>query len=181
MKQISMNLNFGGVILSVVDGEDGFQRIPLKPICEVIGVDWANQHKKMQAPYFVRRMGVCVEDILYAGQTRQMVLIRLDRVEAFLNTLNPDSIRAAGNADAAAFLEAKHQEWDDLLHAYELGKGDLYKERSSRLTAVRTFVSVLKAKNATADLIDRKALSSILSGLANDLDVPYQQELGGAD
>lgn len=181
MKQISMNLNFSGVILSVVDSEDGFQRVPLKPICEAVGVDWANQHKKMQVPYFVRRMGICVEDILYAGQTRQMVLIRLDRVESFLNTLNPELIRSAGNVDAADFLEAKHEEWDDLLHLYEVGKGDLFKERSSRITTVRAFVSTMKIKNATQDPVDRKALTAILGGLAGDLDIPYQMDLTGTE
>jgi hypothetical protein len=181
MKQISMNLNFSGAILPVVDSEDGFQRVPLKPICEAVGVEWARQHKKMQTPYLARRLGICVEQMYYAGQTRLMVLIRLDRVESFLNTLNPELIRSAGNVDAADFLEAKHLEWDDLLHLYELGKGDLFKERSSRITTVRAFVSALKVKNATPDPVDRKAVSAILSGLARDLDIPYQQELAGTE
>lgn len=118
---IAMGLVFGGVMLPLIESADTFHRVPLKPIVEVVGLDWANQHKKMQAPYFVRRMGISVEDILYAGQTRNMVLIRADRVQAYLNTLNPDLIRTAGNVDAADWLEAKHQEWDDVLHAWESG------------------------------------------------------------
>lgn len=126
MQAISLNLNFSGIVLPVVDCEDGFQRVPLKPICEAIGIDWSNQHKKMQVPYFCRRLGICVEDILYAGQTRQMVLIRLDRVAAYLNMLNPESARSAGNEAAADFLEAKHREWDDLIHAYEQQRGQIF-------------------------------------------------------
>jgi len=181
MKQISMNLNFSGVILPVVDCEDGFQRVPLKPICEAVGVEWVRQHKKTQTPYLSRRMGVCVEQMYYAGQSRQMVLIRLDRVESFLNTLNPELIRSAGNIDAADFLEAKHEEWDNLLHLYEVGKGDLFKERSSRITTVRAFVSTMKIKNETKDPVDRKALTAILNGLASELDIPYQMELSGTE
>lgn len=123
---ISLNLNFSGVVLPVVDCEDGFQRVPLKPISDLIGLSWADQHKKMQTPYFSRRLGVCVGDIPYAGQTRQMVLVRLDRVAAYLNMLNPESVRAAGNEAAADFLEAKHREWDDLIHAYEQQRGQLF-------------------------------------------------------
>jgi hypothetical protein len=41
-----------------------------------------------------RRMGICVGDMPYAGQEREMVLIRLDRVCAWLNSLNPEHIRA---------------------------------------------------------------------------------------
>lgn len=123
---ISLNLNFSGVVLPVVDCDDGFQRVPLKPICDLISLSWADQHKKMQTPYFGRRLGICVGDIPYAGQTRQMVLIRLDRVAAYLNMLNPESVRAAGNEAAADFLEAKHLEWDDLIHAYELRRGQIF-------------------------------------------------------
>jgi P22_AR N-terminal domain len=126
-KTISIGLNFSGVVLPIVEGEDGFQRVPLKPICEVVGINWADQHKKMQVPYLVRRLGTCVGVIPYAGQVREMLLVRVDRVASFLSTINPDRVRAAGNADAADWLEAKHREWDDVLHSYEMAKGDLFR------------------------------------------------------
>lgn len=56
----------------------------------------------------------------YADQHREMVCIRLDRVAAYLNTINPERVRANGNEDGAAFLEQKQEEWDDLIHAYEM-------------------------------------------------------------
>lgn len=56
-----------------------------------------------------------------------MVLIRVDRVAAYLNTLNPESVRAGGNKVAADWLEAKHKEWDDLIHAYEQSSGDMFR------------------------------------------------------
>lgn len=132
MNAISLNLNFAGAVLPVVDCEDGLARVPFKPIVECLGIEWARQHKKTQVAYFSRRMGFCVVPMYYAGQTREMVLIRLDRVAAYLNTLNPESVRAAGNDEAADFLERKHQEWDDLIHAYEQRRGDLFSERSVR-------------------------------------------------
>lgn len=158
-KMISIGLNFSGVLLPLVDGADGFQRVPLKPICEVVGVDWANQHKKMQTLYFVRRMGICIEDILYAGQTRQMVTIRVDRVEAYLNTLNPDLIRAAGNADSADWLEAKHQDWDDLLHAWESGLKN--EARSKELAGLRRSGAIARAASIKDPVLQRLALLEI--------------------
>lgn len=136
MNTISLNLNFAGAVLPVVDCEDGHQRVPFKPLVECIGLEWARQHKKMQTPYFARRMGTCVEQMYYAGQSREMVLIRVDRVAAYLNTINPESVRAAGNESAADFLEQKHAEWDDLIHAYELksGKG-LFNSRAVHMVA----------------------------------------------
>lgn len=132
MSPISLNLNFSGAILPVIDCEDSQQRVPLKPICEAIGVDWEGQRRKVQVGYLSRRLGICTQDILWAGQTRQMVMIRLDRVAAFLNTINPDNVRAAGNENAADFLERKHQEWDDLIHAYEQQTGDLFASGSMK-------------------------------------------------
>lgn len=158
-KMISIGLNFSGVLLPLVDGEDGFQRVPLKPICDVVGIDWANQHKKMQTPYFVRRMGICIEDILYAGQTRQMVTIRVDRVEAYLNTLNPELIRAAGNTDSADWLEAKHREWDDLLHDYEKSmRSEAY---SKEMTGLRRANAIARAASIKDPVLQRIALLEI--------------------
>ncbi len=153
-KMVSIGLHFGGVLLPIIECADGFQRVPMKPICEEVGVDWANQHKKVQAPYFVRRMGICIEEILYAGQTREMVAIRIDRVESYLNTLNPDLIRAAGNIDSADWLEAKHAEWDNVLHAWESGRR---LEVQSKMTAALRRAGVI----ARIDAIKNPALRRI--------------------
>lgn len=156
MKSISLNLNFAGAVLPVIDSEDGLQRVPLKPITDAIGLSWTDQHKKMQAPYFVRRLGICIGDIPHAGQTRQMVLIRLDRVAAYLNTLNPESVRAAGNEAAADFLEQKHREWDDLIHAYEQHRGELFSERS-----VKTAMAIARIDGMRDLTLKRIALSHL--------------------
>ncbi len=126
MQAISLNLNFSGAVLPVVEGEDGHRRVPLKPICDAIGVDWETQRKKVQSGYLVRRLGVCTQPCLWAGQEREMVVIRVDRVAAFLLSINPDAVRVSGNADSADWLEAKHREWDDLIHAYELQRGQIF-------------------------------------------------------
>ena len=180
-KAISIGLTFGGVVLPIVDGEDGFQRVPLKPICDVVGVKWEDQRAKVQKGYLARRLGTCTPVIRGADQDREMVSIRIDRVASFLTTINPDRVRAAGNEDAADWLEAKHQEWDDVLHQYELAKGEMYRERSARNTTIRTFISVAKEKRVAADAADRRALSEILKGLAGDLNIPYQLDLNGTE
>jgi hypothetical protein len=113
-------------VLPVQDSDDGFQRIPFKPLVDALGVDWKRQYRRVQSPYFHRRLGICVGQMSHAGQEREIVLIRVDRVCAWLNSLNPESIRAAGNADAADFLEQKHEEWDNLLHAYEMRQERLF-------------------------------------------------------
>lgn len=180
-KVISIGLAFGGVVLPIVEGDDGFERVPLKPICEVIGLKWEEQRLKVQKGYLARRLGTCTPVIRGADQDREMVAIRLDRVASFLSTINPDRVRANGNVDAADWLEAKHQEWDDVLHQYEVAKGDMFRERSARNTGIRTFLAVAREKRSANDPADRKALSLILKGMADELGIPYQLELTGSD
>lgn len=177
-KVISIGLAFGGVVLPIVQGEDGFERVPLKPICDVIGVLWENQRNKVQGGYLARRLGVTTP---LMGGGVPMVCIRVDRVASFLSTINPDRVRANGNVDAADWLEAKHQEWDDVLHQYEVAKGDMFRERSARNTGIRTFLAVAREKRSANDPADRKALSLILKGMADELGIPYQLELTGSD
>lgn len=177
-KVISIGLTFGGVVLPIVEGEDGFQRVPLKPICDVIGILWENQRAKVQGGYLSRRLGVTTP---LMGGGVPMVCIRVDRVASFLSTINPDRVRANGNEDSADWLEAKHQEWDNVLHQYELAKGDMFREKASRNTAIRTFLAVAKEKRVSANEADRQALGLILKGLAGDLNIPYQLELTGTE
>lgn len=164
-KMISIGLNFSGVVLPIVESEDGFQRVPLKPICDVVGINWADQHKKMQVPYLVRRLGTCVGVIPYAGQAREMLLVRVDRVASFLSTINPDRVRAAGNADAADWLEAKHQEWDDVIHAWESGhRAEVQSKMTTALRRAGVIARVASTKNSA---LQRVALREI--GINPDL------------
>lgn len=137
-KRIHLSIAFGDVILPVHTFEDGIDRVPLKPICDHIGVDWKGQKRKLLgSEYLTKRFGLILgEDVFpqYAGNLpkNDSYWIRVDRVEAFLNTLNPPLIRNHGNIDAADWLEAKHVEWDDAIHAYETNgyaakSGEAYK------------------------------------------------------
>ncbi len=179
---VSMNLEFAGVVLPVAQDENGRDVVPLKPIAEVFGLEWARQFRRIQELGTARRMGTCVVPMYNAGQAREMVCIRLDRVAAWLNTLNPERVRAAGNADGADFLEAKQTEWDDLLHAYELERGGVFATQAARSAAarerqMRLLYTGLKLKNATGDARDRQVLTKLCEQTAAELGVPYQPEL----
>lgn len=176
-----IELEFAGVDLPIGNDQDGLNIVPVKPICDMLGLDWGTQYKKMQTPYLTRRLGVCVVSIPYAGQQREMVCIRLDRVSAFLNQVNPTSVRGGGNEIGADFLEAKQCEWDDLLHEYETRQGGMLQsisgETRTKAINIRLYLSVLRAKRDTNDEADRSALSTLAKGLAADAGAPYQPDL----
>lgn len=156
MNKISINLIFAGVILPVTDCEDGNRRVPLKPICDAIGVEWDRQRKKVQDGYLARRLGTCTIQMYWAGQDREVVAIRLDRVASYLMSINPDAVRGAGNESAADYLEAKHQEWDDLIHAYEQQHGDLF-----RTSQYRKAMALVRIDRMRDPALKRIALTEI--------------------
>jgi len=126
MKTIRLSEIFGGITLLIVKSDDGFERVPLKPICEVIGVDWNTQHKKMKLAYVSSRLGVALENVKLGIQVRRVVMIRVDRIFAFLDTINPECVRGAGNSVAANYIEQKHHEHDCLIQKHEEAHGDLF-------------------------------------------------------
>jgi hypothetical protein len=180
---VRINLEFAGAVLPVEINEQGQHVVPLKPICDAIGLEWERQRKKVSEPYLSKRLGSCTVQMLWAEKHREMICIRLDRVAAYLNTVNPESVRGQGNESAADFLEAKHAEWDDLIDAYERGFGILAK--GSKATAkkqpdVRDFLSVLRAEKQTDSEPERKVLHLLARKIASDLGAPFEEEATNA-
>lgn len=110
--------------------------------------------------YLSKRLGTCTVLFRSADMRREMTSIRLNRVSAYLNTLNPDMIRNRGNEFAADFLEAKHAEWDDLIDAYERGYG-------------------IMAKGKATSEPERKVLDFMAMRIASELGAPFEE--GTAD
>lgn len=176
-----IELEFAGVNLPIGKNSEGYDIVPVKPISDVFGLSWADQHKKMQTPYLTRRLGVCIGVMPYAGQAREMVCIRLDRVSSYLNQIEPERVRGGGNETGADFLEAKQCEWDDLLNEYETRQGGMLQaisgETRTKAINIRLYLSVLRAKRDTSDEADRTALTTMAKALAAEAGAPYQPDL----
>lgn len=163
-----LSIAFGDAILPVVDCDDGHDRVPLKPIADEIGINWQTVTRRLEAGrYLHRRLGVKVTPS--RGGQKPDICIRIDRVTAFLYSLNPDMVRGKGNAEAADWLEAKHAEWDDALHAYEIHGGAA---RAGQNGALRDLLGLIKARNAAVNLRERQALEWLLHRELQALGVP---------
>ncbi|MCW5625961.1 MAG: hypothetical protein KIT73_14715 [Burkholderiales bacterium] len=199
MNKLVLSLDFAGVVLPIVSDEQGRDVVPLKPISDLFGLEWARQFKKtsskdstsvVPAPnagptgdddWAAVRLGRCLVSLPWAGQTREMVCIRVDRVAAFLNTINPNKVHAAGNVRGAEFLTRKQMEWDDVLHAYELASGQFLQrtkaEAAAKVLNIRTYLAIAKEKRATEKPHDRAALEALQAKVATDLGIAFQPEL----
>ncbi len=176
--RIHLSLAFGDAILPIINCDDGLQRVPLKPICDQIGLNWKGQKRKLLADdYLTERFGLILGVARYPQfgdneEKREEYLILLSRVTAFLNILSPRNITARGNTDAAEWLKAKHTEWDDALHAYETN-GFAAKPGKS----VTDIINLL----GKIDRISNASLKQIAAQQANDelgLDIPIAKQKG---
>lgn len=127
MKHIAISIEYAGLTLPVVKDGSGVDCVPLKPLCELFGLKWETQRVKVSERFYAEYLGICTLKALVCtplkggadDQSREHTFLRLDRVAAFMMTVNPDRVRANGNEEGAAFLKAKLNEWADCLHDYE--------------------------------------------------------------
>lgn len=195
MSRITFQIEYAGLTLPVVKNQHGEDATPLKPIVDLFGLGWQRQRQKLfESAYYTNRFGISeVPETANSGThmctSRRSknptylpeVLIRLDRVAAYLNTINPEKVRAAGNEDGAAFLMRKQEEWDDALHDYEaIGVAvNLNHERTrralraERLTLLRAVGTLNKTENSAA----RQSVLHLIGQMCQEQGVPFQHEL----
>lgn len=169
-----VEIEFADVALPVAQDSDGRDVVPLKPISDAFGLDWERQRVKAQTPYLSSLLGTCTQQMLGAGQRREMVCIRLDRVAAWLFRVNPESVRAVGNEAGADFLIQKHEEWADLIHEYETRKGGMLKVSADKRAAnLRLFISAINAQQRANSAPAKKALGVAIGQIAGQAAVRH--------
>jgi hypothetical protein len=194
MSKISISIQYAGLTLPVSKNDQGQDITPLKPISDLFGFRWQKQRQKVtESAFLIKHLGVSGiprgisdgslgEDNLTSNPTyKDEIFIKLDRVVAYLMTINPDQVRAQGNISGADFLEEKITEWADALHDFEEIGIAINSNHAKTQDAIRkqraSFAQMIGIKNKTAELQDRKALSHIVNQMADELSIPYQIDL----
>ncbi len=159
MKHIAISIEYAGLVLPVVKNEQAVEHVPLKPLCDLFGLKWETQRVKVSERFYAEYLGICTLKALVCtplkggadDQVREHTFLRLDRVAAFMMTINPDRVRANGNVSGAAFLQGKLTEWADALHDYETFGSAHNPRHADALLAMRranTIATVAKIKDA---------------------------------
>jgi hypothetical protein len=183
MSKISFTIEYAGLQLQIIKNEQGKDVTPLKPIADLFGLDWETQRQKVSnSAYYAKFYGTCTGSCLGSdGQKREQTCILLSRVAAYLQSLNPEMIRAKGNENGADFLEAKQTEWADALHDYEdLGVAvnlNHIKTQEILLKQRMGLAKVMAIKNQTQGKEDRQMLGHVIQQMAGELGVSYQPDL----
>ena len=182
MSKVTFSIQYAGLTLPVIKHTSGKEVVPLKPIADLFGLSWEDQRKKVSGnAYLCEFLGVCTGDIPGAGsQIREQTCILLSRVAAYLMTLNPEKIKAAGNFDGARYLIEKQQEWADALHDYEeLGVAINLNHHRVQGAKVNALIRAVALRGKTENQTDRTLMGHLVARLASDIGLPYQPELVG--
>lgn len=98
--------------------------VPLKPITDLIGIQWQRAKKSLESEYKTQFYQFCLivpPPIAGLGilKYKETACILLKKVHFYLAQINPERIQANGNIEAAQFLTQLHDEWAQALHDYE--------------------------------------------------------------
>ncbi|MBX9612448.1 MAG: phage antirepressor N-terminal domain-containing protein [Burkholderiales bacterium] len=183
MSKVAFSIMYAGLQLPIVKNERCQDVTPLKPIADLFGLSWTDQHKKVTGNHHLTKyLGICLVVNPHAdGQKREQTCILLSRVAAYLMSISPERVQSAGNVDGAKFLMEKQEEWADALHDYEELGVAVNLNHAKAQEALRrqrlSFAQMIGLKNKTTAASDRAALSNVIGQMAAELGVPYQLEL----
>ena len=94
MSQAINFVNFNSTpVATVINTETGQVFVPVKPICEAIGVDWGSQYTKIQQDEVLNSTIVQITIVANDGKQREMTCIPLDYLNGWLFKINPSKIR----------------------------------------------------------------------------------------
>jgi hypothetical protein len=141
--------------------ENGQKLVPIKPICEALGIDVDSQRKKINEDEILSSTTVLSTVVAADGKQREMVCIPFKFIFGWLFTINPANVKpeareaviqyrlACYNAlyqsftDAQQFLEAKQSmieeklnELEEVTNNFKSAKSQMY-EKKKELNQIR--------------------------------------------
>lgn len=114
MQQLISKIN--GVDIVTVD-RDGEIFVPIKPICDAIGIDVDAQRNKLNADDFFNSTTAIITAVAADDKEREMYCIRLRDVYGWLATINPGKVAS----EAREIVTRYRRECYDVLYEHFTG------------------------------------------------------------
>lgn len=131
-----------GVEIVTVD-RDGEIFVPIKPVCDAIGIDAKAQRVKLQDDEFFASTGAIITSVAADEKEREMYCIRLRDVYGWLATINPGKVAP----EAREAVTRYRRECYDVLYDHFAGAAKRQQEQN------RAEQSLLDRKAAALDSI----------------------------
>lgn len=178
--ETTYKIKYAGLTLTVAKNGNGQDVVPLKPITDLFDLTWKVQREKLsQSEDLTEYFGICYHPTMSSdGQKREQMCILLSRVAAFLMSLSPEKIKAAGNIGGAKYLREKQAEWADALHDYEqLGVAVNTNHHAIQSKIRKDLFAAIGLINKTSDKKHRMLIDNEIKKIAGDLGHPYQPDM----
>ena len=83
-------INFNNQQLLTIE-KDGIKYVPVKPICENLGLDWASQFTKIKNNQILND-GIAIITTPSEGGPQQTTCLPIDMINGWLFTINPNKV-----------------------------------------------------------------------------------------
>lgn len=95
MKNLSFNVKEIAKVnnVAIMAGNDPKRLVPIKPICEALGIDDRSQRQKIQSHPIHGSTGVLSTLVASDGKAREMYCIPFEFVFGWLFTINPANVK----------------------------------------------------------------------------------------
>lgn len=113
-QQLISNIN--GIDIVTVE-QEGEVYVPIKPICDAIGIDPKVQRRKLQEDEFFASTGVIMTSVAADEKEREMYCIRLRDVYGWLATISPGKVAP----EARETVSKYRRQCYDVLYEYFTG------------------------------------------------------------
>lgn len=106
-----------GIEIAAVKNENGQLYVPVKPICEALGVDFSSQYVKIKEDEIFSSTVVLSTTVGADGKSREMICLPVKHIFGWLYSISPKNV----NQDAKQKILSYREEVNDILTAYFLG------------------------------------------------------------
>ena len=79
--------------VAIIAGNDSQKLVPIKPICEALGIDFDSQRKKLKEDEDLNSTTVLSTVVAADGKDREMLCLPLEFIFGWLFTINPKNVK----------------------------------------------------------------------------------------
>lgn len=118
------------------------QYIPIKPICEALGIDPEAQRQKINSHYLLGKTALLSKVVAADKKEREMFCLPIGYIFGWLMTINPSNV----NDDAKESLKAYQEECYAVLLRYFLAKAEFLEQNQLEIDKQLEFVNNTKCE-----------------------------------
>lgn len=149
-----------GVDIVAVD-QDGETYVPIKPVCDALGIDAKAQRAKLQEDEFFAPVGAIITSTGSDGKHYDMYCLRLRDVYGWLATINPGKVAPEARESVIRY----RRECYDVLYDHFAGKAlrqqeqnsierELLNRKSAALDSIASMKKAIAENNAEIKEVD---------------------------